>query len=646
VLALSLIACITLGGGYALWDLVRRQADHAGIINAAGAQRMLSHRIAATLALAVSEGDAARRAELLGQAEAALRRMRDSHRALTDGLEAPARATQALTAHYFGDPSALASRVELFLANATSLLAAEAAGEAPAVARDALVAEALGPLLDGLHQAVALHEAAAGAEVREVLALHEKLVLLALALLAAEALLIFRPLAWAAAGTASRLEEEARRDALTGLPNRRAFDDALAAVSRTRPAALVLIDLDWFKETNDLEGHDAGDALLRSAGGRLRAQLGPDGLAARIGEDEFGILLHGLTGEAAEVMAGRLRDALCRPVPHAGRALRLRASFGVAAAPEDGPGGEALLRAAEAALLRAKREARGGIGRASPADAARLRREAAILRAFEAAGAGPLPGLAAHLQPIVSLTGGSGEGVLGFEALARWDHPELGPLSPAEFVPLAQRVGRAGWLDRQVRRSAFGVLARLREAGLPAPRVSVNLSLAEMLDGQAVTALAASLDFAGLCFDAITVEITEEVLLDRVDPGVVESLAALRELGARLALDDFGTGHSGLSHLLRLPIDTLKLDRAFIRDLGGDRRSQEIVRATVAMAEGLGMTVVAEGVETERQAAMARALGCVAAQGFLFARPMPEAELATWLAERRAVRRGVLPARA
>jgi EAL domain-containing protein (putative c-di-GMP-specific phosphodiesterase class I) len=170
--------------------------------------------------------------------------------------------------------------------------------------------------------------------------------------------------------------------------------------------------------------------------------------------------------------------------------------------------------------------------------------------------------------------------------------------------------------------------------------------MAEMLGGGVTVALEEELREAGLSLDAVTVEITEEVLLDRVSPALLDGLAALRGRGARLALDDFGTGHSGLSHLLRLPIDVLKLDRAFIRGLGRDGRAREIVRATVAMAEGLGMGVVAEGVETEGQGAMARALGCVAAQGYLFGGPMAEPELLAWLRRRAAPEGRVAPLRA
>lgn len=170
--------------------------------------------------------------------------------------------------------------------------------------------------------------------------------------------------------------------------------------------------------------------------------------------------------------------------------------------------------------------------------------------------------------------------------------------------------------------------------------------MAELVAGGVTTALEAELAEAGLSLDAVTIEITEEVLLDRVSPALLDQLAALRGRGARLALDDFGTGHSGLAHLLRLPIDVLKLDRTFIRGLGGDGRAKEIVRATVAMAEGLGMRVVAEGVETEQQGAMARALGCVAAQGYLFGQPMGEQELTDWVRRRALAEEGMALLRA
>jgi diguanylate cyclase (GGDEF)-like protein len=637
VVALSLIAALTLGGGWVLSDLVRQQSEDASLINMAGAQRMLSQRVVAKLAQADLAEDPPLRALTLRETQEALARMAASHRRLTEGEAAPARRSAELAALYFGPVDPLDARLRRFLARASALVAAERAGTATPALRAEVSQEALGPLLLALNEAVTLHQEAARRHMDAVLRLHHMLVALGLALLLAEGLFIFRPLAGRVAETARRLERDAKLDPLTGLLNRRAVSAALAgAIAAGRPVAVIKLDLDWFKEVNDAEGQAAGDALLRAVAERLSAQARRTDIVGRLDGDEFVVLLPGCaTQDEAMSAARRLRGAVCRPVMHRGRALRLAATLGVALAPLDAPEAELALAAADQALLRAKRERRGGIGRASAEVTERLARERAILRAFDAAGDGALPGLTAHLQPIVSLGGGAGgHGILGFEALARWTHPELGPVAPAEFIPLAERVGRACWLDRQVRREGLRILARLRLAGLPAPRLSVNLSMAELVAGGLTASLEAELAEAGLSLDAVTVEITEEVLLDRVGPALLDQLAALRGRGARLALDDFGTGHSGMAHLLRLPIDVLKLDRAFIRGLGSDGRAREIVRATVAMAEGLGMRVVAEGVETEQQGAMARALGCVAAQGYLFARPMGEEELTEWVRRR------------
>ncbi len=440
-----------------------------------------------------------------------------------------------------------------------------------------------------------------------------------------------------------RAETQALTDGLTGLPNRRAAMASLAAAIATgRPVAVIAVDLDHLKEANDAEGHAAGDALLRAVAERLRLVVRAEDVVARMGGDEFAAILIGVadTARALEV-AERMREALHRPVLHGGRALRLGATLGVAMAPLDADGPEAVMRAADEAMVRAKRDARGGIGRASRADNDRVARAAAILRAFEADDATEgTPGVATHLQPILALRrpgpGGAANGwaVQSVEALARWHHPVLGPALgevPARDVLEAIGPARAARLGRSVRRKALAAVAALRAGVAPGLRVALNLSASEVVRPDVILLVEQQAEEAGLPVSALEVEITEEALLDRVSDRALDQLAGLRRRGARLVLDDFGTGNAGLAQLLRLPLDAVKLDRRFVQRLGADLRAEEIVRATISLAHGLGLEMVAEGVETAEQAAALRALGCDAVQGFLFAKPMTAEALRDWL---------------
>ncbi|MCR0984278.1 EAL domain-containing protein [Roseomonas pecuniae] len=412
------------------------------------------------------------------------------------------------------------------------------------------------------------------------------------------------------------------------------------ALSGGEPVAVVTVDLDHFKEANDGEGHAAGDALLKEAARRLRDAVRPGDTVGRTGGDEFVVLLSGVEDRAAaDGIVQRISAALHQPVPYGERVLRLGATLGVALAPADAQEAEMLVRVADEALVRAKREGRGSIGRASPEDAAKLLRAASILRSFDAdaCGEGGLSGATARLQPILALGQGKAPdgAVLAVEALARWGHPEVGEIPPGELFPV---IGpeRGALLGRAVRAQALAAFAGLqaqRQAGarLAEARLALNLSASEVARADIALELAAQVEGAGLSLRAVEIEITEEVLLERVSNRTLDGLAALRGRGARLVLDDFGTGNSGLAQLLRLPLDGLKLDRRFVQRLGADVRAEEIVKATVSLAHSLGLQLVAEGIETPRQAAMLRALGCDAVQGFLFARPMTPDALGNWL---------------
>ncbi|MBX9699685.1 MAG: EAL domain-containing protein [Acetobacteraceae bacterium] len=445
------------------------------------------------------------------------------------------------------------------------------------------------------------------------------------------------------------LRHAALCDTLTGLLNRRALQDGLAAaLRRGLPVTAITIDLDHFKEVNDAEGHAAGDALLCAVAQRLRASVRASDLVARLGGDEFAVVLLDLADPVrGEEIAARLCRALHEPVAFGGKLLRMGATIGVAIAPTDAAEPELLLRVADDALLRAKRLGRGRIGRADREDGARLNRVATIVRAVDdvlagVAGAAPegtgaeapagVGALGVAFQPILPLAGAgaTGQHPEALEALARWNHPRTGAVAPDELLAL---VGpqRAARLCDQVRQRALAAFAALRHDGMIRARLALNLAPSEVVSGDIALRIAEQVEAAGLALDAIEIEITEEVLLDRVSSRTLDNLAALRGRGAHLILDDFGTGNSGLSQLLRLPLDAIKLDKRFVQKLGVDSRAEEIVRASISLSRGLNLRVVAEGVETQRQATMLRALGCDAVQGYLFARPMSAPVLDTWL---------------
>ena len=422
-------------------------------------------------------------------------------------------------------------------------------------------------------------------------------------------------------------------DPLTGLPNRRALLDELEGMlGAGRPAAILTLDLDRFKEANDVHGHAAGDALLREVAARLRAALRPGDVTGRRGSDEFVVLLRDVASEAVAVaVTERLRAALQRPVMHGGRALGLGATFGLALAPGGARTSAELLRAADEAMMRAKRERRGSIGCATAGDARRIQREAAATAALRRAIRDRPPELTAHLQPIVCARSGQ---VHAVEALARWQDAALGTIEPDEMFRTAARAGLEVRLCEQVRDAALAVYARLRARGLPIGRLALNLSAAELLGESVVDRLERQVEAAGLGLGAISIEITEDALLERVAHTTLARLEDLRRRGVRLGLDDFGTGTSGLAQLLQLPLDEIKLDRAFTRRLNTDGRAERIIEGAIRLAQGMDLAVVAEGVEDAAQARVLRGLGCQMLQGWLIAPALPETDLRNWLIAR------------
>jgi diguanylate cyclase (GGDEF)-like protein len=431
------------------------------------------------------------------------------------------------------------------------------------------------------------------------------------------------------AGASRRLRHQALHDGLTGLPNRSLLYSrlrrAIGSARGDRLAALMLIDLDRFKEVNDTLGHDHGDELLVEVAARLRGALRRGDTLARLGGDEFAVLLPELPERAAVAeLAGRLQDALGRPFALRGVAVELEASIGVALCPEHGDDVHTLVQRADVAMYDAKRT-QAGIATYSPErdpySADRLGLLAELRRAIER------DELVLHYQPKVSVDGGD---VIGVEALVRWQHPTRGLLGPAEFVPLAERTGTVAELTRWVLAAALSQARAWIDAGRPLP-VAVNLAAANIVDVTLPDAIAVQLAEHGVPGELLECEISEHTVM--ADPlRAMEVLGRLREMGLRLSLDDFGTGHSSLAYLKRLPLDEVKIDRSFVAGMTADENDAVIVRSTIDLARNLGLDVVAEGVE---DAATLHGLGelhCDIAQGFHLSRPLPAGELDTWLA--------------
>jgi diguanylate cyclase (GGDEF)-like protein/PAS domain S-box-containing protein len=434
-----------------------------------------------------------------------------------------------------------------------------------------------------------------------------------------------------------RAEEEVRHqalhDGLTGLPNRTLLADrleqALAAAQRDASnVGLLLLDLDGFKDVNDSLGHHAGDLLLRQVSERLCAALRGSDTVARLGGDEFAVCLPDLHSPVeASSVAGKLLACLEEPFELAEMAVSLSASIGVAFSGEHGHEPSVLLQRADIAMYRAKRARCGWALYDTATDEAHRHRLAILAELRDAAALGELT---LHYQPLINMATNEVEHV---EALVRWVHPVRGVISPGEFIPLAEQSGLIHPLTAWVLQEAVDQAARWTAEGIQLP-IAVNLSAAVLQDENLPTSITATLAEAGLDHGRLIVEITESVIAEE---GVRDALQRLSDAGIACAVDDFGTGYSSLAWLKNLPVQQLKIDREFVTQMEHDARDRAIVASVVTLAHSLGLTVVAEGIETEEVAALLAEMGVDIAQGFLYCHPLPVAELETWLHERTGV---------
>ncbi|OJF93478.1 putative bifunctional diguanylate cyclase/phosphodiesterase [Pararhizobium antarcticum] len=428
----------------------------------------------------------------------------------------------------------------------------------------------------------------------------------------------------------SQLETLARHDPLTGLGNRALFNAHLQALvelqdDHPRQVALLIIDLDRFKTINDTMGHGAGDKVLVEIGVRLSTLSGPEDRVVRLGGDEFAVIVDGEGAAArAQAIGTGILAAAEKPILIHGRPTIVGTSAGLALFPDHGHTAEELFASADIALYAAKEGGRRRLNIFNPALKARIDRQRLIETGLaDALATGVID---VHFQPQVALADGR---ITGFEALLRWSHPTLGPVSPPEVVLAAHALHMSERLTRNVATAAAALIRRLPEFGLDGASVAINVSPREFSSYSLSAMLAPLVAGYGIDPSRLEIEITEEATLDAVTAG--EELARLERAGYRLAVDDFGMGHSSLAYLVSLRIDRLKIDRSFVTGIAASRQNQALISALVGIGHALQIDIVVEGVETAEEADVLRMLGCRIVQGYYYGRPMPVDDIPGWI---------------
>jgi diguanylate cyclase (GGDEF)-like protein/PAS domain S-box-containing protein len=424
-----------------------------------------------------------------------------------------------------------------------------------------------------------------------------------------------------------RIRHMAHHDSLTGLPNRRMFMDRLVQVlARSKrdgtTVAVLCLDLDRFKHVNDLGGHAAGDELLRQVANRLADSSRTEDTVARLGGDEFAVIQVGVAHpDGPGIMAERMVKAIGKPFDLGGQQTMIGTSIGIALHPGDGEEGDDLVRAADTALYRAKEAGRGTFRFFEAEMDIRLQERRLLERDLRQALAEEQ--LRVHYQPLADCGGGK---IVGFEALLRWTHPVRGPISPVQFIPLAEECGLIMPLGAWVMRRACTDAATWPSDKL----VAVNLSPAQFRHADLAKEILAVLKETGLPAERLELEVTESLLIDDPDR-VLATLMVLKEAGVRISLDDFGTGYSSLSYLQRFPFDKIKIDRSFVSQMEKNADSMSIIRAVIALGKSLRIKVTAEGVESATQLNLLQQENCDLVQGYLLGKPMAKEDLGTLL---------------
>ena len=428
-----------------------------------------------------------------------------------------------------------------------------------------------------------------------------------------------------------RIQYLATHDGLTGLPNRVMFTELLeqsikSARRNGRTCAVLFIDLDRFKVINDSLGHTAGDSMLIEVANRLRICVRENDVVARLGGDEFVVILNDIADrDQAAVVARKILATLMPAMTLAGHECRTTGSIGIAVSPDDGTDAQTLTKNADMAMYLAKEEGKNDFrffsSNIKSQSIERLMLETSLRHALE------LNQFSLHYQPKLDIASGQ---INGVEALLRWTHPDLGDLPPMKFIPLAEETGLIIPIGRWVLRTACAQNMVWQHQGLPAIAMAVNLSPRQFLDDSLLQDIDDVLKDTGMSPKLLQLEITESMVMQNVERAI-KLLDEIQGRGIRLAIDDFGTGYSSMSLMKQFPIDTIKIDRSFVRDLERNAEDRAIAMAIISMGKALGLTVVAEGVETTEQDAFLRGHACDELQGYLFSKPVPPGDIPTLL---------------
>jgi diguanylate cyclase (GGDEF)-like protein len=417
---------------------------------------------------------------------------------------------------------------------------------------------------------------------------------------------------------------QAYHDLLTNLPNRALLRDRLSlAITQAKREeemlAVMFLDLDRFKNINDSLGHVIGDELLQQVSTRLKSCVREGDTLARFGGDEFTLLLPKITKGQEDIrkIAEKINDVLRDPFTIDDNELYVSASIGISIYPRDGTNMDNLIKHADIAMYHVKDKGKNGYQFYSDDMTTPYFQNLSLETGIHKA----LDNDEFHLmyQPQINIKSGE---IVGVEALVRWEHPEHGPITPAEFIPFAEETGMIVDIGHWVLRNACAELKRWRDAGLPEIRMSINMSARQLAEKDIVKRISNMLKDYGIPGHCIELEITENTIMSEMD-SVIHKLKELSRKGVNIAIDDFGTGYSSLSYLHKLPIQTLKIDRAFIKELNMNNSGNSIINTIVAMAKGLDLNVIAEGVETQQQLDYLHEIDCHEAQGFLFGKPLP-----------------------
>ncbi|MBX9464264.1 MAG: EAL domain-containing protein [Aquamicrobium sp.] len=650
-MAALIIAAMALASYMLLQQLMAAHQRDGVLLDLVDEQKTLSQRIV-FLASEVQLAAPDNRPPLLASLRAATDRFDANYSAIVERVELQAGATSADTAGVLHDsPHHLAH----FSANLTS--------------SSRRFADAVGSWLDpaqsdpadrGLPERVALDEAVATATLagytalgdvisahsrallERMLSFHRILFVATLAVIGLVVLFIFRPVTEIIRRRTGELVDArnsmarvAVRDGLTGLYNRafmRDHFDTLIKSSHRRQErlAVIQIDLDRFKQINDTLGHAAGDLVLVTTAERMRSSCRASDICARLGGDEF-VMVMPAAGNPEDIdsLARRILTRLNEPIVYEGATIFCGASAGIAVYPVDADNVGDLLVHADLALYAAKKQGGGTFSFFSD----ELRRELEHRKQLERdiADAIANDGFSVYFQPQVSLVNGS---ITGVEALLRWHHPERGMIPPVEFLPVAEKAGEMPRIGRIVMRKAVEEAASWHRAGLQFGRLALNVSGMELREPDFTRFLFKTLEDAGLPAQKLSLEIVESVILDDEKTGIASKLRMIRAAGVHLELDDFGTGYASLSHVNPNEIDRLKIDRRFVQNINLNGDNSKIVRAITELARGLGISIIAEGAETEEELSALLSIGCEQVQGYSIAFPMPDAQARDWLVAR------------